>query len=141
MKKVSFGLEIYTYQIDFVGHVSNIVYIQWMEIGRAKLLEAMGMAIDELASEGIAPVLVGTEITYKEPLYLGDQVRVEIWISELRRASALIEFRFYKNGDVLAASGSQKGLFIHRESKRPYRLTSDMRARFAPFLVETASEV
>ena len=32
MKKVVFDLPIYTYQIDFAGHVSNIVYLQWMEM-------------------------------------------------------------------------------------------------------------
>lgn len=136
MNTVSFELEIYTFQIDFAGHVSNIVYIQWMEIGRTKLLEAMGLPIDKLMRNGIVPVLVGTEIAYKEPLYLGDRVWIEMWISELRRASAQIEFRFYKNGDVLAASGTQRGLFIHLDSRRPYRMTSEMRARFVPFQAE-----
>ena len=134
MKKVDFELEIYTFQIDFVGHVSNIVYVQWMEVGRAKLLEAMGLPIGQLASEGITPVLTRTEIAYREPLFLGDRVRVEMWISEMRHASVRIEFRFYKDGDVLAASGSQKGLFIYRDSMRPYRMTGEMRARFGPYL-------
>jgi acyl-CoA thioesterase FadM len=31
--------EIYTYDIDFNNHVSNISCIGWMEIGRLKLLE------------------------------------------------------------------------------------------------------
>ena len=34
--------EIYTYDIDFNNHVSNISYIRWMEIGRLKLLEKTG---------------------------------------------------------------------------------------------------
>ncbi len=136
MKKVEFKLEIYTFQIDFANHVSNIVYIQWMEIGRTKLLEAIGLPIEALTREGIAPVLASTEIAYREPLYLGDRVRAEVWLSELRRASARLAFRFYRNGDALAASGSQKGLFIHLESKRPYRMSDEMRARFLPYLAD-----
>ena len=37
MKKITFTLPVYTFQIDFAGIVSNIVYIEWMEIGRLTL--------------------------------------------------------------------------------------------------------
>jgi acyl-CoA thioester hydrolase len=136
MKKLVFDLDIYTFQIDFANHVSNIVYIKWMEIGRTKLLEAVGLPIEQLTARGIAPVLARTEIAYKEPLYLGDRVRIEVWILELRRASAQIAYRFYKDGDVLAAEGSQKGLFIHLDTKAPYRMGADMRARFLRYSAE-----
>lgn len=26
--------KLYTFHIDFAGHVSNVVYVKWMEIGR-----------------------------------------------------------------------------------------------------------
>ena len=136
MNKLEFALPIYTYEIDFAGHVSNIVYVRWMEIGRLKLLEAVGLPVDRLLAQGLAPVLASTEIVYKQPLHLGDRVRVEVWISELGRASARMAFRFYKDGDVLAASGSQKGLFVHRASMQPARLSPEMRAAFAPFVQE-----
>jgi acyl-CoA thioester hydrolase len=141
MKTVSFELPIYTYQIDFVGHVSNIVYVQWMEIGRHRLLQDMELPIERIAQEGVVPVLVHTEIDYLDPLFLGDQVRVEIWLSELRHASAQIEFRFYKNLDTLAASGSQRGLFIHRKTMRPYRMPIEMREAFEPYLAASPSGV
>lgn len=134
MDKVVFELPVYTFQIDFVGHVSNIVYVEWMEIGRAKLLDAMDLSIDQIAAKGIAPVLVSTQIDYREPLFLGDSVRIEVWISELRQASARIEFRFFKEGDVLVATGSQRGLFVHRDSMRPYRMTREMRERCESFM-------
>ena len=139
MKKVEFDLDVYTFQIDFANHVSNIVYIQWMEMGRTKLLEAVGLPIEQLTAAGIAPVLARTEIAYKEPLYLGDRVRVEVWVLELRRASAEIGFRFYKDDNVLAASGTQKGLFIRLDTKAPYRMGPEMRARFLPYLNDIGS--
>ncbi|MEH2454252.1 acyl-CoA thioesterase [Nostoc sp.] len=68
MQKISFELEVYSFHIDFIGHVNNTVYIQWMEIGRTKLLEAVGMPIQKIFQQGFAPVLVQTNITYKSPL-------------------------------------------------------------------------
>jgi len=135
MKKLKFGLEVYTYQIDFVHHLSNIVYIEWMEIGRLKLLDAIGLSAAELEKSGIFPVLVSTEITYKQPIFYGDSVTVEVWISKLNLASAIIEFRFYKNDGLLAATGSQKGLFINGETNKPFRLTEEHRIKFKKYLV------
>jgi acyl-CoA thioester hydrolase len=48
MQKLTFEEKIYTYHIDFVGHVNNINYITWMENGRVKLFEAMGISIFDL---------------------------------------------------------------------------------------------
>ncbi len=132
--RVKYELEVYTYQIDIVHHLSNIVYIEWMEIGRIKLLEAMGLPIEELEKRGILPVLVETRIRYRRPIYFGDKVYGEIWISELGAASAILQFRFYKNEGELAAEGWQKGLFINTETKKPHRLSSEERNKFEAFL-------
>lgn len=134
MKKISFDLPIYTYQIDFIGHVSNIVYIQWMEIGRLKLLEAVGMPVHQISKQGFVPVLVHTEITYKQPLHLGNTVHIEVWLSELKNASAKMEFRFYNEDADLAATGQQRGLFVDTEKMRPRRFQLHERAVFEPYL-------
>ena len=132
--QISFDLEIYTYQIDFAHHVSNITYIQWMEIGRSKLLEAVGLPVPQIAQQGFLPVLVHTEIFYKQPLYLGDRVGLNLWLSELRGASARIEFRFYNGEEILVAMGNQKGLFVDPNTQRPRRLEPHQRKLFEPYL-------
>lgn len=134
MQKVCFEAEVYSFHIDFIGHVNNVVYIQWMEIGRTKLLEAIGMPTHEIFHQGFVPVLVQTNITYKSPLYLGDRVQIEMWLSELRNASAIMQFRFANAQGTLAAEGSQKGLFADRSTMRPRRLRAEERALFLPYV-------
>ena len=138
MRKVVFELPIYTYQIDFAGHVSNIVYVQWMEIGRSKLLEEAGYPVHLLVERGMIPVLVGTRIDYRKALRLGDRVRAEAWLSGLKRASAEIELRFFDGEGDLAATGSHRAAFIDARSRRPLRVPPELREAFEPFL-ETAS--
>jgi len=137
MQKVCFELEVYSFHIDFIGHVNNTVYVQWMEIGRTKLLEAIGMPTHEIFNQGFVPVLVQTHITYKSPLFLGDRVQMELWLSELRNASAVMQFRFYNAKGTLAAEGWQKGLFADRTSMRPRRLRPEERAVFLPYVHQT----
>jgi len=133
MKKVLCDFEIYPYHIDFIGHVSNIVYIQWMEMARCKLLEEIGLPVHQIAEQGFVPVLVHTEIDYKQPLYLGETAHIKMWITELKNVSAVMKFCFYKEGS-LVAEGYQKGLFIDRVTLRPKKLTPEQRDLFNPYL-------
>jgi acyl-CoA thioester hydrolase len=135
MPKLTYNLPIYTFQIDFARHVSNIVYVQWMEIGRLLLLKAVGRPVEQIVDTGAVPILVETAISYKKPPRMGDTARAEVWISELTNASAWMEFRFYNGAGDLAASGRQRGIFIDLESGRPKRLSENERAAFAPYVL------
>ncbi len=136
MSKILFEQQVYSFQIDYVGHLSNIIYIEWMEIGRTKLLEEIGLPMNKLAEKGIAPILVHTEIRYKKALYVNEIVKIEIWVSELKNASAIMKFNFYNSKGELAAFGSQHGLFIHRDTVKPYRLNAEERGAFETVLVK-----
>ena len=140
MQKITFDQEIHTFHIDFLGHVNNGVYIQWMEIGRTKLLEAAGMVTAEIFKQSFSPLLVETHIAYKVPLYLGDRAHVEVWLSELLNTTGIIQFRFYNGQGMLVAEGSQRGLFVETQSMQPKRLTAEARALFLPFLEENNSQ-
>lgn len=136
MKKIIFEQDIYTCDIDSSRHVSNISYIKWMEFGGNKLSVAVGIAAHEIDKLGFAPVLVRTEIDYKKPLYLGDSVRVELFLSELKKISGNMTFHFYNQHEELVAVGVQKGLFFSLENKKPYRLPEEQRQRFTQYLIK-----
>lgn len=136
MNKIVFEQEVYTYQIDYVGHLSNIVYIEWMEIGRTKLLEFIGLTFDKMEKINIAPILANTEIRYKKSLYLAEKITIEVWISELKNASAIMSFNFYNSKNELAAIGKQTGLFINLTTKKPHRLGPEQRTAFEKVLIE-----
>lgn len=136
MSKLKFDLEVYTFQIDIVCHLNNIIYIEWMEIGRIKLLEAIGLPTVEITKRDIFPILVNTNITYKNPIFYGDKIDAKIWISKLNAASAIMEFSFTKNDGVLAATGYQKGLFINGSTGKPYRIEKEERILFEKYLLE-----
>jgi acyl-CoA thioester hydrolase len=134
MRQIELIQPIYTFQIDYAQHVSNIVYIQWMEIARLKLLEEAGLPVHVIQQHGFVPVLTRTEISYKKALFLGDTVRVVLRISELKRISATLKFQFFNQKDELVADGLQVALFISLEDQRPYRLPQEERSRFEPYV-------
>lgn len=133
-RSLTYQVPVHTFQVDFAGVVNNTVYVQWMEIGRTKLLEAIGLPIDAAFEGGIVPVLVHTSIDYKRPFRLAETVHAELWLSELRNTSARMEHRFYGPDGDLRASGHQVGLFVDVQTMKPHRLSPTDRARFEPFL-------
>ncbi len=139
-RKIRFEQPVYSFNIDSNRHVSNLIYIEWMEIARIKLLEAVGLPLGELESRGFAPVLRSTCIDYKLPLFLGDKLEIELWLSKLSRVAATMEIRFYRDRTELVASGFQKGLFVSLETERPYRLSDEERALFEPFLLVSGED-
>jgi acyl-CoA thioester hydrolase len=138
-RTVELDLEIYTFDIDFAAHVSNITYIRWLEIARLQLLIDIGIPTPDLLERGVAPVLMRTEIDYKSPLVLGEPVHLSLWLTELRAASATLAFRI-TSGERLAATAVQRGLFVNTANGRPSRLSSDDRSRLQPYLETSPRE-
>lgn len=137
MQKLTFEEKIYTYHIDFVGHVNNINYITWMENGRVKLFEVAGISLsDMLEKENTLPIITETHIHYKRALYLNNRVFIESWVSQLNNASAILQFRFYNEKGELCTTGHQKGSFIDSRTMRPIRINDTLRCCFEKFLNE-----
>lgn len=138
MPKLEYELTVYPFHIDAMGHVNNIIYVQWMEIGRVLLLDAVEMSMAQIMQRGFGPVLVDTTISYKSPLFLGDTVRASIWISKLKGASAEMSFEFCNQSGEVAAVGTQRGLFVNLADQKPKRMDAGDRDRFSHYLVEPA---
>ena len=135
-KKLIFKEKIYTYQIDFAGHVNNIVYLQWLENVRVKLLDKMGLPIFDLTEKyRIFPVLRKSEIHYRKPFFLNNTVKIEVWIAQLKNASFELEFRLKNENDELCSSASQTCLFVNRETMRPIRFPEKFREAFSKLVV------
>ena len=135
IEKVIFELPIYSFQIDVNDHVNNAVYIQWMEIGQQKFFAETGLPISILREQGVLPVIADTQISYKKPLVDGDTVKIEIWLSELKRIYAWAEFRFYNGSEELAAVGRQRGTFVDVQTKRLRKLSTEQHEAMSRFLV------
>jgi acyl-CoA thioester hydrolase len=136
MGKVIFEQTIHTFQIDINRHVSNIVYLQWMEIGRTRLLEAIGIPIETMQERGYLAILAETWIQHRGALFFPDVARIEVWVSELTRVSAWMDFHISSGRTgQLAARARQRGVFVSAETNRPYRISAEDRQAFGKVLV------
>ena len=136
MGKVAFEQTIHTFQIDINRHVSNIVYLQWLEIGRTRLLDAIGIPVETMHERGYLAILAETWIQYRHPLFFPGDARIEVWVSELTWVSAWMEFHISSvQTGQLVARARQRGVFVGAETNRPYRISGEDREAFGKVLV------
>ena len=88
MSKIDIELVIpvRTYDIDSFGHVSNIVYIRWLEDLRLELFNKH-FSFQSLVDAGATMVLKSTYIEYKQSVSFFDVVKARMWVDTVAKAS------------------------------------------------------
>jgi acyl-CoA thioester hydrolase len=118
-------LPIRTYDIDFAGIVSNIVFIRWLEDLRLGLMEEAYPLIRALA-EDVAPILLTTRITYRRPVTIADTLVGRMRVSGLSRVRWRLAAEFAV-GKAIHAEADQEGLFMRLSTRRPIAIPEAIR--------------
>lgn len=127
--EVTLQFPVRTYDIDFAGIVSNIVYIRWLEDLRLQVMAEFYPLEQAVKEHGISPVLLRTSIEYKRPLRLFDEPTGRMWMTGAGRARFGLAAEFLTDGRVVAVA-EQEGCFIDLVTTRPVRTPKMIRERF-----------
>jgi acyl-CoA thioester hydrolase len=118
-------LPIRTYDIDFAGIVSNIVFIRWLEDLRLGLMDQAYPLIRALA-EDIAPILLSTRIDYRRPVTIADPLVGRMRVAGLTRVRWRLAAEF-RVDDAVHAEAGQEGLFMRLSTRRPIAIPEAIR--------------
>ena len=108
---IDLPITVKTYDIDFMGIVSNISYVRWMEDLRLQFLD-IHYPLQKLIAELIVPIVSHTHLDYKRPIKMHDQVIGSIWMEKFDSSGWIANMEFTVNGK-LAATAAQGGVFIN----------------------------
>jgi acyl-CoA thioester hydrolase len=121
-------LRIQTYDIDFAGIVSNIVFIRWLEDLRLALMDEAYPLVRALADD-VAPILTDTRIAYRRPVTIADKLLGRIRVKGLGRVRWRLAADFTVAGTV-HAEAEQQGLFMQLSTRRPVAIPEPIRLRY-----------
>ena len=130
--ETSIELKIKTYDIDFAGVVSNIVYVRWLEDLRLAMLDKH-YPLENQLSQGFSPAVLQTRIDYKKALSLLDPIYGRIWISDIQKIKWMVNLEILHDQKV-AAFAEQTGLFIDIIRKRPIAIPNDLKVKYETWL-------
>lgn|SRR5579864_2448414 len=120
-------LRVQTYDIDFAGIVSNIVFVRWLEDLRLGLMDEAYPLVQALA-EDVAPILTQTRISYRRPVTLADKVIGRMRVAGLGRVRWRLAAEFVASG-AICAEAEQEGLFMRLSTRRPIAIPEPIRRR------------
>ncbi len=114
---IDLPITVKTYDVDFMGIVSNITYVRWLEDLRLCVLEAH-YPLQKLLSELIVPVITQTHIEYTRPIRMHDRVNGSIWMEKFDSSGWLTTPEFLVNGKY-AATAKQGGSIVNLGTMKP----------------------
>ena len=128
VKKFAHDFTVEANDIDVMGHVNNVVYVQWIQDVAAKHWMARA-SVEQIAD--VRWVVVRHEIDYLRPAFLGEHLIAHTWVGAATAAT-------YERFTEIARSGDEKIIVrarsvwcpVNAETKRPRRVDAEMRARF-----------
>lgn len=113
--------------MDSFGHVSNVVYLRYLEECRGRWF---GQALPHWESTETGPVIANININYRTPIVWPCRVKVSITAGEAGRSSVKLanEIRDAENEEgTLYADASTTIVWIDRKTGEPVRLPVALR--------------
>ncbi len=90
--------------LDPLGHVNNVVYLDYLQEARLRALRQVGYQ----GIEKFTQVMAHQSIDYRQPIfYSTEPLIIEVWISSVGNTSYRMKYRILNdNGDIAAEAES-----------------------------------
>lgn len=111
------------YETDKMGITHHSNYVRFMEEARIYFLEQIGCRYEKWEKDGIISPVIGIECDYKHPTTFGDEIRIEVAITEYKRIKLSVSYTMInlKNGKIVC-KGKSHHCFVNTEG-RPISLS------------------
>ena len=117
-KKYTFSKVVSKKEIDFLNHVNNLIYLEWV-LNAAEKHWAI-LSSDQI-DEKYVWVVLRHEIDYIAAALLGDDITITTWIGESRgvKSDRFVEI---KRGDKLLAKAKTTWCLLYKKTMRAVRI-------------------
>jgi YbgC/YbaW family acyl-CoA thioester hydrolase len=93
------SVRVMYFDTDAGGVVHNIAYLRFIETNRSLLAEKLGWEMGERMLQGDCPVVIRTEIDYRRPARLWDDLVVRGWLDKFERTRFWVAFTIKRPSD------------------------------------------
>lgn len=118
---------------DGFDHANNTRYVHWMQQVAVGHSTALGWSEEKYHRLGAIWVVRRHIIDYIHPVFPGETILAETWVSEMKNVSSVRKYRFVRepDGRLLAEAETRWG-FIDFSTGRPKRVPEEIQRLFAP---------
>lgn len=124
--------------IDALGHVNNVVYVQWMQDVATAHVDALGLGLKQYLELKHAMVAVEHQGQYRKAALLGEQLVLRTWLSDLNGLYSTRQYVFYRPSDQsIIFTGQTKWACVEIATGRPKRLSPSFTQAYQPLKDDT----
>lgn len=122
---VTIDLEVRYAETDQMGIVHHANYVTWFEVARTHLCAQSGWHYAEIEDLGYLLMVVGVDVTYRNPARYGETVSVRCWVEKL--LSRGVHFGYEVHGEEgLLATGTTRHVWVAKNTRRPCRTPKEL---------------
>ena len=119
-------------EIDGLGHVNNLVYLNWFIEAATAHSQAVGWGIERMLAMGEGWVVRRHEIDYLLPLKPEEIVLIRTWVETAERASSGRLYEIYRRSDgKMVCRGLTIWVWINYKTGRPQRIPQEVVRAFS----------
>ncbi len=134
--------EVMFFDTDIGGVVHNIAYLRMIETARTRLASVMGLALRDMARTQLYPVVVRTEIDYRKPATLADEIIIRGRLESVERVRFWCSFEMVRAADdALLVTCRQALAMVQMPQGRPMRLPEDWFEKYAHLVLKKGREI
>ncbi len=109
--------------IDENGHVNNVAYVQWMQ--DAAICHAKAL-VGYTPAENTTWFAREHRIEYLLPAFLGEEIEVRTWLSEIKRVRAHRRYEFIRKSDgKVIAKGETNWVYVDAKTGKPIAIPAE----------------
>lgn len=126
--------QVLPHEIDRLGHVNNLVYLQWMIDAALEHSAAQGWPSERHQKLGAGWVVKSHFIEYLRPAFPDERILVRTWVADMKRVSSLRRFEIFRPADeTLLAKAETNWAFIDYTTSAPRRIPDEVADAFEVF--------
>lgn len=133
--------EVMFFDTDIGGVVHNIAYLRMIETARTRLAAVLGLALRDMAQTQQYPVVVRTEIDYKKPATLGDEIIIRGRLESVERVRFWCAFEMVRKADDLLLVTCRQALaMVQMPQGKPLRLPEEWFVKYEHLVLKKGRE-
>ena len=123
--------------IDRLGHVNNVVYMQWMQDVATAHIDFLGLGLKEYLELKHAMVAVEHHVQYRKAAFEGEKIVLRTWLNEINALYLFRQYVFYRTQDqAVLFSGNTKWACVEIATGRPKRMSPTFTQAYQPLAVD-----
>ncbi|SFZ98631.1 4-hydroxybenzoyl-CoA thioesterase family active site [hydrothermal vent metagenome] len=123
MKPYIYTFKVKEEDIDFNGHVNNVVYLSWMIDAATKHGAAVGSGYEKCLEFGGTWVAKSHTIEYKKPSFKDDELQMKTWIEDIGKILSTRRYELRRvSDDALILEGKTEWVFVDSKKMRPMKI-------------------